>query len=184
MLHAGLDAYEAKRIAEEALVEAGKGNGYLEDNRGVDYPIKGVTFNGDNQPIGEKTQNAILDAKVFGAKIDKLYRITMIGNGITSNGKQRYGITLEERSRENFAETGGTNKHIFIYNNDNLSGNEGNANWQRISDGIETITVDNGEIAVSVTVDRKVITDSTYPEYMNVNTDSPTSIIDPSNYFF
>src|SRR5699024_11258359 len=95
----------------------------------------------------------ILDIKVFGARIGYYYRLLMLANGFESNGKQRWGITVEERTIENFGTTGGTRRILFNYNDDNLPGNEGNANWQKQSDGIETITVDNGEIAVSVTID-------------------------------
>src|SRR5699024_2875303 len=135
--------------------------------------------------VSEAAKNAILDAKVFGARIGYYYKLTMIANGYESNGKKRWGITLEERSIENFETTGGTNRFIFIYNNDSTAGNDDNANYQKGNDGIDTITVDNGEIACSVTVDRSVISNTGQGLFLNLASfHAPTAIIDPSNYFF
>ena len=179
------DSEEAKRIAQEALDMVGEGKGYLEENKGVDYPLRNMRFNGNTGTVSEAAKNAILDAKVFGARIGYYYKLTMIANGYESNGKKRWGITLEERSIENFETTGGTNRFIFIYNNDSTAGNDDNANYQKGNDGIDTITVDNGEIACSVTIDRNVISNIGQGLFLNLATPhAPTAIIDPSNYFF
>lgn len=161
------------------------GHGYLESNKGADFPLRNMTFNGNSVPITAEAKNAILDAKIFGARIGYYYRLTMIANGFDSKGKKRWGVTLREHSIENFETNGGSGRFIFIYNDDDMDGNNGNANWQKVSDTIETITVDNGEIALSLTIDRSVISGLSKPEFMNLDSPyAPTAIIDPSNYFF
>lgn len=157
----------------------------FENNRGFEYPLRNVMFRNEVGIISDAAKSAILDAKVFGAKIGFYYRLTMIANGYESNGKERWGITVEEREINNFDTTGGSGKIIFTYNNDELIGNEGNANYQPGSDGVDTITVDNGDVAVSVTIDRKVISNTGQGLFLNLGvTHAPTAIIDPSNYFF
>ena len=159
--------------------------GYFENNRGVDYPLRNMRYRNEIGTISDAAKNAILDIKVFGAKVDKLYRLVMIANGYVSNGKERWGISLTEYEKENFETVGLITDNVFLYNNDDMVGNEGNANYQKGSDGIDTITVDNGEIACSVTVDRNVISSTGNGLFMNLNSPhAPTAIIDPSNYFF
>lgn len=176
---------ELYSLFENFIPDPSEGLGYLEDNRGVDFPLRNMTFNGENKPITDEAKNAILDAKVFGARIGYYYRLTFVGNGFDSKGKKRWGITLREHSIENFETNGGSARFIFIYNDDDMSGNDGNANWQKGQDGVDTITVDNGEIACSVTVDRQVISELAKPEFINLDSPyAPTAIIDPSNYFF
>lgn len=157
--------------------------GYFENNRGVEYPLKNMLFNGEIGGFANRTKNAILDVKVFGAKIDKVYRIMYVANGNESNGKERWGITLAEYDKDSLASSNLNYRFIFVYNNDTLTGNEGNANYQKGSDGIDTITVDNGEIACSVTVDRGYLSNNGWKS-VTVSQDAPTAFIDPSNYFF
>lgn len=146
-------------------------------NQGSDFPLKSVQ-RGDTPPgeISERVKNTVLDAKVFGGKVDMYYRLTFIGNGHLSNGADRYGITLEERAKGSDR----LERFVFEYNDDITPGNQQNANVQKGSDGIDTIIVDNGEIAVSVTIDREVLGDSTF---LNINSSSPTAVIDPMLYF-
>ena len=153
-------------------------------NKAKDYPLKSVALE-TTQPaaIAQLTRAAILDAKVFGAVLGRYYRVSFIANGHIANDKERYGITLEERD----ITTGERTRWIFTYNDDENPGNSQNANVQKLSDNIDTIIVDNGEIAASITVDRKAISDSTSPTFLNLNAGagvSPTAIIDPSNYSF
>lgn len=166
--------YSYSNVTEDALTI----------NRGKDYPLKVVNLNDSSATtIAILTKNAVLDAKVFGAEIGKYYRLSTIGNGRESNGKARYGITVEQRN----VSDGAFEKFVFVYNDDNRLGNEQNANIQKLSDSIDTITVDNGEIAVSVTVDRMVITNSTTPDLLNLSSGpgvSNSAVIDPSNYSF
>ena len=158
--------------------------GYFENNRGVEYPLRNMFKGGEIGTISEFAKSAILDVKVFGARIDCYYRITFIANGYISREQERWGITLEEYPKSSFSSSGEMSRQIFNYASPVLEGNEGNANWQKESDGIETITVDNGEIAVSVTIDRQVITDTDSRGFLNLNSEASTAIIDPSNYFF
>lgn len=162
--------------------------GYFENNRGVEFPLRNAVKDGEIGTISTTVKNVILDAKVFGAKIGYFYRITMIANGFESNGKQRWGVTLEEWDIDSYVNGGTGRNFIFIYNDDTLQANSGNANWQKVSDRIETITVDNGDIALSVTIDREAISNapgSANGLFLNLATaNAPTAIIDPSNYFF
>ena len=159
-------------------------SGTLMANIGKDFPLRSVKL-GSTEPgtISALAKNAIIDAKVFGAVIGKYYRVSFIANGYLSNGKERYGLTVEEINITD----GTVSKLLFTYNGDDRIGNEQNANIQKISDNIETIIVDNGEIVVSVTVDRQYISNSATPEFINLSSgpgNSPTAIIDPSNYSF
>ena len=174
------DALEA--IGGDTEIELSRG--YFENNRGVDYPLRNMIKGGEIGTISEFAKSAILDVKVFGARIDCYYRITFIANGYISREQERWGITLEEYPKSSFSSSGEMSRQIFNYASPVLEGNEGNANWQKESDGIETITVDNGEIAVSVTIDRQVITDTDSRGFLNLNSEASTAIIDPSNYFF
>lgn len=166
--------YSYSNVTEDALTI----------NRGKDYPLKIVNLNDSSATtIAALTKNAILDAKVFGAEIGKYYRLSTIGNGRESNGKARYGITVEQRNMSD----GAFEKLLFVYNDDNRPGNEQNANIQKLSETIDTITVDNGDIAVSVTVDRMVIANSTTPDLLNLSSGpgvSNSAVIDPSKYSF
>ena len=146
-------------------------------NQGSDFPLKSVQ-RGDTPPgeISERVKNTVLDAKVFGGKADMYYRLSFIGNGHVQGGAPRYGITLEERRMsDDYLE-----RFVFIYNDDTTPENQQNYNVKKGSDGIDTVIVDNGEIAVSVTIDREVLGDSTF---LNINSSSPTAIIDPMLYF-
>lgn len=146
-------------------------------NQGSDFPLKSVQ-RGSTAPgaIPGLVRNTVLDAKVFGGKAGMYYRLTFIGNGHFSNGAERYGITVEERVKGSDT----LERFVFVYNNDTIPGNQQNANFQKGSDGIDTIIVDNGEIAVSVTIDREVLGDS---DFLNINFISPTAVIDPMLYF-
>lgn len=168
------EAVDYNKLAENSLTM----------NRRKDFPLKTISIEGVSPaPIAQLTRNAILDAKVFGAVIGKYYRVSFIANGHIANGKERYGITLEERE----VITGERTRWIFQYNDDQTPENSQNANVQKLSDGIDTIMVDNGEIAASITVDRAAIKSSSSPNFLNLNSGlgvSPTAIIDPSNYSF
>lgn len=151
----------------------------LSQYRGQDFPLRHSRFRGNLEPINQIAKNAILDVKIFGAKVDRVYRLDFVGNGFESKGKKRYGITLSEYRKDDFEEKGFRTSYPFTYNDDESQGNVGNANYTPKSSGIDTITVDNGEIACSVTVDRRLI-----GQFINLNSNAPTAMIDPSNYFF
>lgn len=167
-------------VIDESNYEYTINKGSIESNRGANFPQKNMKLEGNEGTISQLARDALLDVKIFGAKIDCFYRLEFIANGHVSYGEERWGITLSEYPKETF-ETTGESTLVFEYNHRTLPGNEGNFNWKKQSDGIETITVDNGEIACSVTVDRSVIPGL----FMNFNSNhAPTAVIDPSNYFF
>ena len=146
-------------------------------NQGKDFPLKSVDRGSTPAAeISERVRNIVLDAKVFGGKADMYYRLSFIGNGIVQGGAPRYGITLEERRIGSDT----LERFVFVYNDATTPENQQNYNVQKGSDGIDTVIVDNGEIAVSVTIDREALGDSTF---LNINTTSPTAVIDPMLYF-
>lgn len=151
-------------------------------NKGDDYPLRSVQL-GSQAPVAVASiaQDAILSAVVSGAKAGYYYRLTFIANGITSGGKERYGISVGE-----YRESDGTRERwIFLYNDDETPENQQNANIQKKSDGIDTIIVDNGEFIISLTVDRAEIAGSSNPTYVNLVSgagESPSAVIDPSTY--
>lgn len=146
-------------------------------NQGSDFPLKSVQRGSTPAAeISERVRNIVLDAKVFGGKADMYYRLSFIGNGIVQGGAPRYGITLEERRIGSDT----LERFVFVYNDATTPENQQNYNVQKGSDGIDTVIVDNGEIAVSVTIDREVLGDSTF---LNINSSSPTAVIDPMLYF-
>lgn len=164
------------------VIEAMTGNteitnasGYFENNRGVDYPLRNASLEGEVANITDLARDAILDVKVFGAKMDCYYRLVFVGNGYVSAGEEQWGITVHEYPVETYNTTGEYNI-VFYYTN--------TGKWKKRSDGIDTITLDNGDIAVSVTVDREIISQRVSTGFLNLNIHAETAIIDPSNYFF
>lgn len=151
-------------------------------NRGKDYPLRSVQL-GTQEPvaISEHAKNVILDAKVSGAKPDMYYRFTFVSNGHEQGGKPRYGITLGEYRKSD----GFRVRWLFTYNDANTPENQQNYNIEKGSDGIDTIIAVREDIVVSVTVDRAAITASSNPTFLNLNSgigNSPSAVIDPSNY--
>lgn len=140
-------------------------------NRGKDYPIKSVAWSGNTPSnIHQSVKDAVLDAKVFGAIPGKWYRLAFISNGHPRDGVPTYGITIQEQDIASGNTRIVTN---YIYNTDVKKG----------SDGIDTVIQGDDEMMFSVTIDRKVISDSASPNFLNFN-NSPTAIIDPSKYSF
>lgn len=151
-------------------------------NKGKDFPLRSVQL-GSQVPVAIQSivQDVILDATVSGAKTDMYYRLDFVANGIESNGKARYGINISELRIADGSRT----RHLFLYNADDLEGNAQNANVQKTSDGIDTIIVDSGDIAVSITVDREAISNSSNPTFLNLNSgaaNSPSAVIDRNVY--
>lgn len=174
-------APELQEKIDEAMVTF-EGIDGLTINRGKDFPLKSVQL-GSQAPveISEHAKNVILDAKVSGAKPDMYYRLTFVSNGHEQGGKPRYGITLGEYRKSD----GWRERWVFTYNDANTPENQQNYNIEKGSDGIDTIIAVRDDIVVSVTVDRAAITASTNPTFLNLNSgigNSPSAIIDPSNY--
>lgn len=139
-------------------------------NRGADFPLLPNGWNKQNSgTINEVAKNAILDAEVFGAIPGRIYRLAFVANGHLRNNVPHYGITIQEEDLNTGA--------IRIVNNYITD-----AGVKR-SNGIDTITQGNDEMMFSVTVDRKVISDSSTPLFLNMN-HSPASYIDPNRYSF
>lgn len=139
-------------------------------NRGADFPLLPNGWNKQNSgTINEVAKNAILDAEVFGAIPGRIYRVAFIANGHLRDNVPHYGITIQEEDLNTGA--------IRIVNNYITD-----AGVKR-SNGIDTITQGNDEMMFSVTVDRKVISDSSTPLFLNMN-HSPAAYIDPNRYSF
>ncbi|WP_213810599.1 hypothetical protein [Jeotgalicoccus sp. WY2] len=152
-------------------------------NYGKDFPLKSVALGSTTQePIAQRVKNIVLDAKVYGAKTGYYYRVDFVANGFVTSGKARYGINVRE-----IPVGSATGPYIFKYDDDASPENHQNANVQKLSDGIDTIIADGGDIIVSVTVDRAAISESSNPTFLNLNSgagSSPTAVIDPVNHFF
>ena len=139
-------------------------------NRGADFPLLPNGWNKQNSgTINEVAKNAILDAEVFGAIPGRIYRLAFVANGHLRDDVPHYGITIQEEDLNTGA--------IRIVNNYITD-----AGVKR-SNGIDTITQGNDEMMFSVTVDRKVISDSSTPLFLNMN-HSPAAYIDPNRYSF
>ena len=151
-------------------------------NRGKDFPLRSVQL-GSQEPveIADIAKDVVLNAVVSGAKTGYYYRLTFVANGNTSGDKERYGISVGEyRISDGIRE-----RWVFLYNDDDTPENQQNANLQKGSDGIDTIIVDNGELVISLTVDRAAIENSSNPTHLNLvsgSGESPTAVIDPSLY--
>ena len=142
----------------------------LSMNRGKVYPLKLHQLGSGDLRISDLHKEAILDAKVFGANPDKVYRLAHVSNGfVRPEGFATWGITVTEHNMD------GSGSRI-VTNYIDHPGKKG-------SDGIDTIIQGNDEMMFSVTVDRRVISDSNIPTHMNLST-SPNTIIDPSKYSF
>ena len=139
-------------------------------NRGADFPLLPNGWLGQNSgTINEVARNAILDAEVFGAIPGRIYRLAFVANGHLRDNVPHYGITIQEEDLNTGA--------VRIVNNYITD-----AGVKR-SNGIDTITQGNDEMMFSVTVDRKVISDSSTPLFLNMN-HSPAAYIDPNRYSF
>ena len=139
-------------------------------NRGADFPLLPNGWNKQNSgTINEVAKNAILDAEVFGAIPGRIYRLAFVANGHLRDSVPHYGITIQEEDLNTGA--------IRIVNNYITD-----AGVKR-SNGIDMITQGNDEMMFSVTVDRKVISDSSTPLFLNMN-HSPAAYIDPNRYSF
>lgn len=151
-------------------------------NRGKDYPLKSVQL-GSQEPvvIPEVVQNIILGATVSGGKPDMYYRLTFVANGIVQGGEPRYGLTVEERRKSD----GWRTRFVFTYNDASTPENQQNYNIQKNSDGIDTIIADRGDLVIGLTVDRKAITNSHKPTFLNLSSgasNAPSAVIDPAVY--
>ena len=170
-----------KKLIEEANETFEVMDG-LTINRGKDYPLKSVKL-GSQEPvvIPEVVQNIILGATVSGAEADKYYRLTFVANGIVQGGEPRYGLTVEERRKSD----GWRTRFVFTYNDASTPENQQNYNIEKHSDGIDTIIADRGDLVIGLTVDRKAITNSHNPTFLNLSSgasNAPSAVIDPAVY--
>lgn len=170
-----------KKLIEEANETFEVMDG-LTINRGKDYPLKSVQL-GSQEPveIPEVVQNIILGATVSGGKPDMYYRLTFVANGIVQGGEPRYGLTVEERRKSD----GWRTRFAFTYNDASTPENQQNYNIQKNSDGIDTIIADRGDLVIGLTVDRKAITNSHNPTFLNLSSgasNAPSAVIDPAVY--
>ena len=137
-------------------------------NRGKDHPLNPFGWSGSTSgTIHEVAKNAILDAQVYGALPNKVYRLAFVANGNERDGTLHYSITVQEQN------VGGGGTRIVTNYIDHV-GVKG-------SDGIDTIMQGNDDIMFKVVVDRKVISDSSSPTFLNLQ-NSANAIIKETNY--
>lgn len=162
--------YEPYGFKPAPLIIDNSGRDALTINQGSVYPLKLYQLGSGSLTIPDLHKNAVLDAKVFGAIPGKLYRLSYVSNGfVHASLGETWGITVTETNKD------GSGARV-VTNYNEQAGTRG-------STGIDTIIQGNDEMMFSVTVDRKVISDSSIPTHMNMNT-APNVIIDPSNYSF
>src|SRR5699024_279476 len=139
-------------------------------NRGADFPLLPHGWNKQNSgTINEVAKNASLDAEVFGAIPGRIYRLAFLANGHLRDNVPHYGITIQEEDLNT-----GTIRIVNNYHTDP---------GVKRSNGIDTITQGNDEMMFSVTVDRKVSSDSVTTTFLNMQ-HSPASYNDPNRYSF
>ncbi|HHT7172080.1 TPA: hypothetical protein ACTZ3H_002772 [Bacillus cereus] len=145
-------------------VDENKGN--LLNNQGKVFPFDNVVRDATTYPEFLAINDAILDCKVQNAKIGKIYRISYIGNGTTAWGEPNYAIWLEE------CDPGFQNIRTVF--------SRANQNTPVPTKAIETRTIstNNEEIILNITIDYSKLTKDKYP--MNAPGDGYSYIIHES----
>lgn len=85
--------------------------GYLENNRGVEFPLRNIVRDGNSYSVSETVKNVLLDAKVINAKKDKYYTVTYIANGL--NGY--YGVSIYEYDKATFGTNSSSGARMLSY---------------------------------------------------------------------
>lgn len=85
--------------------------GYIENNRGVDYPLRNLTKDGQVHAVSQTVKDAVLDAKVLNATPGKIYAISYISKG--NNGS--YGLTVDEFDEATFSSNSASSRRRVAY---------------------------------------------------------------------
>ena len=88
-------------------------------NAGVTYPLYNTVRDGVINTVQDIVKNAVLSAKVHGAKRDKYYMIEWIGNGYSSGGVSYWGMQLSEFNRDDTGRIDSSTRRLLLnYRND------------------------------------------------------------------
>lgn len=105
-------------IAGTAPINDARG---LDNNKGVTYPLLNLPFDGELKTVEQSIKDAVLSAKVIGAKRDKYYIIEWIGNGFLSSGVTYWGMQIAEYARTGNGQLdSSTRRQLLYYRNDNF----------------------------------------------------------------
>lgn len=134
------DALEA--ISGDTEIELSKG--YLDNNRGVQYPLRNIVKNGELHSFSETVKDILLDVKVINAKKGKYYTIDYIANGISDS----WGFTISEYDKETYS-TEAQGEYIARMQKVKFSEPEGNETTRVLDVGDMTfiITLDYTKIS-------------------------------------
>ena len=147
----------------------------LENNKGIDYPLRSITRNGEITVIGTRIKDAILDIKVVGAKPNKYYRIQYLGNGTTAWGNPFYGVVVHEHDKNTFASDSDKNIKVIVKRQNNYKEKPNGITTWEFKNDLENITI-------TITIDFSVL-DSDYYNFDH-KSNGYSSIIDESCYIY
>ena len=145
----------------------------LDNNKGVNYPLKAITRNGILSDISDTLKDGILDIKIHGAKPDKYYKLSYIGNGITFDDVEFYGVFLLEFDKDTYA-TESTFKYIFGRTDHNFEPPIGITTWN--------LKNDTEGITLTITLDFNVLTEKKYDMNSLTTYSGYSAIIDENCY--
>ncbi|PGO98725.1 hypothetical protein CN996_22885 [Bacillus cereus] len=180
---AGRSVTKEKLADESVTPDKMKYKGALR-NKGTIYPFKAVTRDSVLSSEVTMMNDAILDARVIGAKKGKIYRIEWLGNGTTAFGAANYEILISEYDLATFATNSATSKRDIIKLKD--------IPFPAPASNIETrvLTADGGKLTFVLTIDyslfagkdKLAINDATK---VGTSVDyGYTNILDPTCYIY
>lgn len=152
----------------------------LQVNKGVVYPLKNLVKGGTTYPVATHISNLILDVKVLGAKKGKLYSIDWIGNGISSNGENRYSIAISEFDKGLYATNGESSRRRLV--------DFRNTNFPAPTETVVTrsIEIEGEGLTFVITYDRTAFESRNFVaiNYSDTNGDARGAVIDEVSYFY
>ncbi|PFH81630.1 hypothetical protein COI81_28865 [Bacillus cereus] len=173
-----------EKLADESVTpDKVKYKGALR-NKGTIYPFKALTRDSVLSPEVTMMNDAILDARVIGAKKGKIYRIEWLGNGTTAFGAANYEILISEYDAATFATNSAVSKRDVIKLKD--------IPFPAPASNIETkvLTADSGKLTFVLTMDYSLFTGKdklAINDATKVGTSGDygyTHIIDPTCYIY
>lgn len=149
--------------------------GYLENNRGVIFPLMNVTRDGVLYTVSETVKNVLLDAKVINAKKGKIYAVTYIANGLSGS----YGVSIYEYDKSTFGTDSAASRRMLVYYN---------RDWAKtVKTGITNIVIEDEVkegVTFHLTIDFSQITGDNLNISNTTNGQAYGAIIDESLYTY
>jgi hypothetical protein len=144
--------------------------GYIENNRGVDYPLRNLTKDGQVYAVSQTVKDVVLDAKVLNASPGKIYAITYISKGNNSS----YGFTVDEFDESTFSTSSASSRRRVVYYVD--------FPFSAPLDNITTRVIEKEGKVFIVTIDYSKITTSALNISETVAGVAQGAVIDKGNY--